>query len=110
MSLTIISLPNFAREVKALHKRYRKIGEDLSKLRSQLIADPKAGVPIGDHCYKIRLANRSVPTGKSGGFRVVYYYLDGHEDLYLISIDSKSDLENISDTKITDILKEEGIV
>ncbi len=110
MSLTIISLPNFAREVKSLHKRYRKIGEDLRELRSQLAADPKAGISIGDHCYKIRLANHSVPTGKSGGFRVVYYYLDGNEDLYLISIYSKSDLENISDTKITDILKEEGIV
>jgi len=49
--------------------------------------------------------NLSVPTGKSGGFRVIYYYLDEENNLYLMAIYSKTKLENISDEKIIEILK-----
>ena len=53
----------------------------------------------------MRLKNSSVPTGKSGGFRVVYYYVDEENNLYLMAMYSKTELENISDERITEILK-----
>jgi len=109
MSLTIVSLSRFAKDVKTLHKRYRKIGKDLSALKEELMGNPRAGISLGDGLYKIRLANRSIPTGKRGGFRVVYYYLDAKENLYLMTIYAKSDLETISDTMLKEILEEEGI-
>ena len=55
--------------------------------------------------YKIRLKNSSVPTGKSGGFRVVYYYADEENNLYLMAMYSKTELENISDERINEILQ-----
>jgi len=76
MSLNIVSVNQFNKELKALYKRYKNIGTDIKHLRNILSENPKAGIALAHNCYKIRLANSSVPTGKSGGFRVIYYYID----------------------------------
>lgn len=109
MNLQIKPLENFTKEVKKLAKKYKKIGEDLKTLQKDLLNDPQCGIHLGNNCYKIRVANTSVPTGKSGGFRVIYYYLDENGVIYLMSMYSKSDLENLSDEKILEILKENGL-
>jgi len=105
MGLKIFSLESFSKDVKRLHKKYKAIAEDLRILKRQLQEDPKAGIFLGRGCYKIRLQNSSVPTRKSGGFRVVYYYLDGENNLYLMTIWSKTELESIRDEKIIEILE-----
>ena len=110
MNLNIISIKRFLKEVKSLHKRYKNIAKDLLALKEALNENPKSGTALAHNCYKIRLSNSSVPTGKSGGFRVVYYYIDDKNNLYLLSIYSKSDIANISDEKILAILKKEGII
>ena len=71
--------------------------------------NPKAGIELGNNCYKIRVSNSSIPTGKSGGFRVLYYYLDLDGYLYLMTMYSKRELENIGDEKIVEILKINGL-
>ena len=68
MNLNIVSIKSFLKEVKALHKRYKNIAKDLRTLKEELNVDPKSGVALAHNCYKIRLANSSVPTGRSGGF------------------------------------------
>jgi mRNA-degrading endonuclease RelE of RelBE toxin-antitoxin system len=109
MNLKIIRLETFTKDVKRLYKRYKKVSDDLKALSTQLHNDPASGIYLGNHCYKIRLSNSSVPTGKSGGFRVVYYYYDGESYLYLLTIFSKRDMENISDEKIAELLKKYGL-
>ncbi len=109
MNCNIKLLANFIKEVKKLSKKYKKIGDDLKELQNELLANPKSGIHLGNNCYKIRVANSSIPSGKSGGFRVIYYYLDANSVIYLMSIYTKSDLENISDEKILEILQERGI-
>lgn len=104
MSLNIVSLESFSKEVKRLQKKYRQIAKDLRSLQQTLGDDPKAGIDLGRNCYKIRLENSSIPTGKRGGFRVVYYFLDAEENLYLMSIYSKTELEHISDDRLLEIL------
>jgi hypothetical protein len=104
MNLKIISLDSFGRDVKRLYKKYKQLSIDLKNLQDILKEDPKAGIELGKNCYKIRLANTSVPTGKSGGFRVIYYFLDKDEHIYLMAMYSKSELENISEDKIIEIL------
>jgi mRNA-degrading endonuclease RelE of RelBE toxin-antitoxin system len=110
MNLKIIVLDHFAKEVKKLAKRYKQIASDLKELEALLSEDAKSGVHLGGRCCKIRLANSSIPMGKSGGFRVIYYYLDEQNNIYLMSIYAKSDLENISDEKIIEILKDNGLL
>lgn len=36
-------------------------------------------------------------TGKSGGVRIIYYFLNEHDILYMLSVYAKSDQVNISD-------------
>jgi len=105
MNLKIISLETFAKDIKRLHKKYKQIAKDLKELQNILKDNPKSGIELGHSCYKIRLANSSIPTGKSGGFRVVYYYIDEENNLYLMTIYSKTDIQNISDERIVEILK-----
>jgi len=109
MNLKIVSLESFSKDVKKLYKKYKKVTNDLKILEEQLVKDPKSGIELGNHCYKIRLRNSSVPTGKSGGFRVIYYYLDDKDNLYLMAMYSKSELENISDEKLVEILKDSNL-
>ena len=53
----------------------------------------------------MRLENSSSNVGKSGGFRVIYYYLDEEENLYLLKIYSKTEIENIKEEVLLKILK-----
>ncbi len=109
MNLKIIRLDNFSKEAKKLYKKYKKLPSDLKALSERLNANPKDGIDLGSNCYKIRLENSSIPTGKSGGFRIVYYYYDGESDLYLLSIFSKRDMENISDERVLELLNKHGL-
>lgn len=109
MNLKITNLPNFSKDVKHLYKKYKNLAKDLKTLQTELQNNPKAGINLGSNCYKIRLENSSVPTGKSKGFRVIYYYLDKQNNIYLMALYSKSELSTISDSKIVDILKRNNL-
>ena len=106
MNVNIVSLDVFNKEIKRLYKKFKQISVDLKILKETLIKNPKAGIELGNHCFKIRLANSSIPTGKRSGFRVIYYYIDQQNNLFLMTIYSKSELDNISDEKLIDIIKE----
>ena len=106
MNVNIVSLDVFNKEIKRLYKKFKQISVDLKILKETLIKNPKAGIELGNNCFKIRLANSSIPTGKRSGFRVIYYYIDQQNNLFLMTIYSKSELDNISDEKLIDIIKE----
>ena len=108
MNLKLIPTPEFKKSVKKLSKRYASIANDLKTLKAELDNDPTAGVHLYNNCYKIRLKNSSIPTGKSGGFRVVYF-LKKEEKIYLLEIYSKSDMENIDENRLKNILKSNGL-
>lgn len=105
MPYNILTIPEFDKNIKKLSKKYKLIKNDLLSLIESLQKNPKEGVHLFGNCYKIRLANSSVPTGKSKGFRVITYYIDDKNNLYLLSIYSKSDQENIKDENIAELLK-----
>ena len=110
MNLNIKTLSYFDKDVKKLFKKYKQLPADLKILKKELSEDPKSGIELGHGCYKIRLANSSIPTGKSGGFRVIYYHIDTNNNLYLMSMYSKSELENIDDKVILQILKKNALI
>lgn len=105
MNYNVFALAEFKKNTKKLSKRYKKIKLDILELVTQLEADPYLGTHLFHNCYKIRIPNSSVPIGKSGGFRVITYFVDETSDVYLLTIYSKSDQENIPDSKIIDLIK-----
>lgn len=94
----IIVAPPFKRRIKALSKRYRQIRQDIQPILDAL----HSGEVIGDRIagtdfvvFKVRAKNSDIPTGKSGGYRVIYQIISS-ECVALLVIYAKSDLEDVT--------------
>lgn len=106
MNYNILTIPEFDKNTKTLSKKYKNLKKDLYALFAELQLNPKLGSHIIGNCYKIRVANSSIPTVKSGGFRVITYYVDSSDNIYLMSIYSKTDFDSISNEKIIELLND----
>jgi hypothetical protein len=62
-----------------------------------LVEYPSQGTPLGQDCYKIRLAIKSKKKGKSGGARVITLVKIVQETVFLLSIYDKSEKDDISE-------------
>lgn len=71
----------------------------------ELKEDPEKGTSIGHNCYKIRLAIASKGKGKSGGARVITHVFFKDNSVYMLSIYDKSDIENLTDKEILELIK-----
>lgn len=106
MNYKIETIPRFEKDVKKLKKKFSKIRDDLVKLVNALSQNSELGIDLGSDIFKIRIPNSSIPTGKSGGFRVITYYKKD-DTLYLVTIYSKTEQDNIITDKLRQIVKEE---
>lgn len=106
MNFKIETIPRFEKDVKKLKKKFPKIKNDLVKLVNALSLNPKEGIELGSDIFKIRIPNSSIPTGKSGGFRIITYYKKD-DILYLVTIYSKTEQDNILTDQLRQIIKEE---
>lgn len=106
MSYEVIAIPNFKREIKKLAKKFPSLKNDFAQLVESLQEEPSQGTPLGNNCYKIRMAITSKGKGKSGGSRVITHLKISHTAVYLLSIYDKSDQESISDKELKELLKE----
>jgi len=106
MSYRIETIPRFEKNVKKLKKKFPKIKTDLVDFVTELSNNPELGIHLGENIFKVRIQNSSIPTGKSGGFRVITYYKT-NDILYLVTIYSKTEQDNILTNKLKKIVSEE---
>ncbi len=95
---------NFLREAKKLSKKFKLLKDDLKSVVKSIEEDNDLGVSLGYNLYKKRVSNSSIPTGKSGGFRVIIYK-KVEDKVVLISIYSKTYKDTLSDDELKVILK-----
>ncbi len=103
----VIFSRQFTHEFKRLQKRYRHIGDDLHLLLDDLKQGETPGdqVPgVGYPAYKVRVQNRDGQSGKRGGYRVLYY-LRVKDTIYLITIYSKRERDNITGEEIRRLIQ-----
>ncbi len=107
MTEVLMTLP-FKRRFKDISKRYRKIQSDIQPIVEAL----ELGEIIGDRItgtdfvvFKVRAGNSDIPTGKSGGYRLIYQLISP-EYVYLLLIYAKSDREDISMAEIEDAIEQ----
>ncbi len=105
MNFNIIPTPPFEKELKQLAKKYPSIKKDMAALVDRLLEEPKTGTPLGNNCYKIRMAISSKGQGKSGGARVITFVQVIETTIFLLSIYDKADIANISDRDLKERLK-----
>ena len=95
---------SFLKEAKKLSKKYKHIKPDLQDAVEEIESKNDLGIYLGFNLFKKRVKNTSIPTGKSGGFRVIIYK-QVEDKIILISIYSKTEKENLSDEELSDIIK-----
>jgi mRNA-degrading endonuclease RelE of RelBE toxin-antitoxin system len=90
--------PPFLRRLKSLNKRYRQIKSDIQPIINQL----ETGNFVGDRIsgtnliiFKVRAKNSDIPTGKSGGYRLIYQLISP-ESILLLLIYAKSDQGDVN--------------
>lgn len=72
-----------------------------------MVGDKLEGLKLSENtaAYKVRVANTSTKSGKSNGFRIIYYVVF-EEKIYLLTIYSKKDSNNIpNDYQISILIK-----
>jgi len=75
MSYSIIPTRRFEKELKRLAKKFVSIKSDFSELVKRVSAHPESGIPLGNNCYKVRLAIKSKGKGKNGGQESLATYM-----------------------------------
>jgi mRNA-degrading endonuclease RelE of RelBE toxin-antitoxin system len=105
MSFNVKTLSVFERQAKRLMKKFPSLKKEIQELIKELKEEPEKGTSIGHNCYKIRLAIVSKGKGKSGGSRVITHVVFKDDTVYLLTIYDKSDIENLSDKEILELIK-----
>ncbi len=105
MSFKVLITSGFKKDLKNLFKKYKSLKAEILALITSLEKDPSQGTPIGQDCYKIRLAIKSKGKGKSGGARIItcVKVIDGF--VFLLTIYSKSEKDNISNKELQELIK-----
>jgi len=100
MSYKVFSIPPFDKQIKRLVKKYPSLKTEFEILIDSLEQNPIQGDPLGNSCYKIRIAIKSKGKGKRGGARVIVNIVISKETIYLLTIYDKKDVENISEAEL----------
>ncbi len=104
--------PEFLKSAKSLAKRYRSFADDLKNLLDEIVKNPLYGDDLGNGIRKLRMAIKSKGKGRRGGARVITLTAAMDDSLtkvtFLYAYD-KSEMENISDNKIKQILADNNL-
>jgi hypothetical protein len=91
-TMEFIETPTFTRMVKML-----LVDDDYGRLQNELMENPERGDLIkgGGGIRKMRYAVTG--RGKSGGVRVIYYWIKDNDQIYMLVVYPKSKKDNLSD-------------
>ena len=106
MKYNVLTIQPFDRQLKRLAKKYPSLKSEYIALIENLEENPRKGIPLGNNCFKIRLAIASKGRGKSGSARVVTHFYIENETVFLLTIYDKSEQTNISDKELRALLLE----
>ena len=104
--------PEFLKSAKILSKRYRSFPSDLKELIKDISSNPKIGIDLGNGLRKLRMSIKSKGKGKSGGARIITLTLITDASLskiVLLYVYDKSDISNISDSQILQIMSNNNL-
>ena len=105
----VITTKEFRKEAELLKRKYPNIKEDFLELAEQLKQDPITGnASLGKDCYKVRMKISDKSKGQSGGARVIINVEVKDNDVYVLSVYDKSEIESLTDKEISSLLARKG--
>ncbi len=107
-AMEIKTYPVFEKQIKRIAKKHRSVVKDYASLLSTLHDNPEIGDvwPDTNNARKVRMKISSKGQGKSGGARVVYYIVTEQNEIWLLSIYDKSDIETAEKKQIRKYVKD----
>ena len=105
MSYSIEVTTYFDRQLKRLIRKFPSLKAEYKELVTILKQNPEMGTPVGNNCFKIRLAISSKGKGKSGGARLISHIQVINQKVFLLTIYDKGEQSSISDRDINSLLK-----
>lgn len=115
MKFEVIPTEQFESDVRYYikKKKYKHIMDDVDEVvkelsKGNLLGDSIPGLIFdSDETVKVRIANSDTNTGKSNGYRLIYYVIKNDCEIYLLTIYYKKDDNNVPTNKeIEQLVKE----
>ena len=103
--MEILYSATFKKSAKKLSKHYKNFKKDLQSFLVSLDDSPKQGTKLAQGLYKVRIKNTDNNKGKSAGYRIITYSVI-EDEIFLVDIYAKSEMENITTEAIDMIVKE----
>ena len=103
--MNILYSDDFKKSAKKLAKRYKNFKKDLQLFIVSLDDNSKQGIKLEEGLYKVRIKNSDNNKGKSAGYRIIIYARI-KDEIFLVDIYSKSEMENLADEAIDLIVKQ----
>lgn len=100
----------FQQNLRTLAKRYRSIRSDIEPVigeiqKGKFLGDRLTGLGQDYIVFKVRVRNRDIQKGKSAGYRCIYQ-VESPTSVLLLTIYSKSDIDDISASEVCNILND----
>jgi mRNA-degrading endonuclease RelE of RelBE toxin-antitoxin system len=114
MKIKVLASDDFRKKAKPLLKKYVSLKKELAELRDQLEINPELGISLGNGLYKIKVGVKSKGKGKSGGVRVITYFVskvqvfenEEFKVVHFATIYDKSEYDTITDKGQKSIIEE----
>ena len=103
--MNILYSDDFKKSAKKLAKCYKNFKKDLQLFIVSLDDNSKQGIKLEEGLYRVRIKNSDNNKGKSAGYRIITYARI-KDEIFLVDIYSKSEMENLADEAIDLIVKQ----
>ena len=100
----VIKQELFIKASKKLSKKYKNINSDVDDFLNNINSKNDLGVELKQNIFKARIANSDKNKGKSAGYRLISYLKIVNSEIHLLYIYDKSQLENLTENQIDDIV------
>ena len=112
MNYNVTLTSYFKNQIKRLSKKYPKSMPEFENAISELengnligIQYDNLSLPEDQNVYKVMVANIDTKRSAKNGFRFIYYIIKNEYQIYVLSAYSKSEMENLRQSQIKELIK-----
>lgn len=112
MEYNIVPTKQFEKDIKQYRKKFKNVADDVNEVveeleKGNLIGDIIPNLEMKDNnnnVVKVRIANSNTKSGKSNGYRLIYYAEKSDGTIYLLTIYYKKEKANITNKEIQELI------
>jgi len=104
MKLIVIEQNLYKKAVKKLSKKYSNILDDVDEFLNSIKTKEDLGIELKLNVYKVRIKNSNKNRSKSGGYRLISYLKIVDNELHLLYIYDKSQIVNLTEKEIDNLI------